>query len=86
LDYSKYKAYEVRTNCGYSPVDCYYKIIKRERHIKKSGKLFDTWEWVEMDASEPIEMICEDCGKPADWLDIDNCCEKCSKYSTKVDD
>ena len=29
LPYSDYKPYEVRTDNGYSPIECYYKIIKK---------------------------------------------------------
>ena len=47
LQYSKSKPYEVRTNKGFSPVECYYKIIKMEKQVEKlNGKLLCT-EWIE---------------------------------------
>ena len=43
LKHSKdYKPYEVRTDMGYSPIECYFKIIKKEKQekIDKSTKNF----------------------------------------------
>ena len=48
-----YKPYEVRTNCGYSPAECYYKIIKMEKQIVQSEYMFGKiMEWVEFTESE----------------------------------
>jgi hypothetical protein len=33
LRHSDYKPYEIRTDHGYSPIECYYKIIKKEKKI-----------------------------------------------------
>ncbi len=33
LKHSDYKPYEVRTDHGYSPKECYFKIIKKEQRI-----------------------------------------------------
>jgi hypothetical protein len=52
LNYSTSKSEEVRTDCGYSPKECYFKIIKMEKHIKKPGQFFNTYEWIEI----PIEI------------------------------
>lgn len=52
--YSDCKPYEVHTDHGYGPMETYFKIIKRERLIETKGKLFDTFNWVEMDPNEPI--------------------------------
>lgn len=54
LNNSEYKPYEVRTDHGYSPIECYYKIIKKEKRIKEykespigfKYKKYD--EWVEI--------------------------------------
>jgi len=53
LEHSKdYKPYEVRTDMGYSPIECYFKIIKKEKQekIDKSTKkfLFTETKWVEI--------------------------------------
>lgn len=48
LKHSDYKPYEVRTDRGYSPIERYYKIIKKEEQIKLSDKMFDRYEWVEI--------------------------------------
>jgi hypothetical protein len=42
-DYSDYKPYEVRTDMGYSPIECYYKIIKKEEHDENN-------KWVEIES------------------------------------
>lgn len=43
------KPYQVRTNNGYSPIECYYKIIKMEQHVKVMDHMFGgSYEWVEM--------------------------------------
>jgi hypothetical protein len=43
---------KVQTNCGYSPIGCYFKIIKKEQHkfIKKPTENFEFTEhkWVEI--------------------------------------
>lgn len=46
IDYGNGKPYSVCTDKGYSPKECYYKIIKKEKQIKKTG-FFTTYEWVE---------------------------------------
>lgn len=53
LKHSKdYKPYEVRTDMGYSPIECYFKIIKKEKQekIDKSTKnfVFIETKWVEI--------------------------------------
>lgn len=54
VKHSDYKPYEVRTDHGYSPVECYYKIIKKEERIveyeETAGGLRLTTrnEWVEI--------------------------------------
>jgi len=46
---ASYKPYEIRTNHGYSPRECYYKIIKREKQVEViRGSLFKSYEWVEI--------------------------------------
>jgi len=47
LHHSDCKAYEVRTDMGYSPIECYYKIIKMEEKVKTSYRMFSRSEWVE---------------------------------------
>ena len=43
------KPYQVRTNCGFSPIECYYKIIKKEQQIKVSDSIFGgSYEWVKL--------------------------------------
>lgn len=53
LKHSKdYKPYEVRTNMGYSPVESYYKIVKKEKQeiTEKPIKdlIFKETKWVEL--------------------------------------
>ena len=50
LHYSDYKPYEVQTNIGFSPKECYYKIIKKEQQVEttKEKDLFKTFEWIEI--------------------------------------
>ena len=54
LKHSDYKPYEVRTDHGYSPIESYYKIIKREEKIVEYNgdnsviKLATRNEWVEI--------------------------------------
>jgi hypothetical protein len=43
------KPIRVITNCGYSPIDIYFKIIKMEEHVKDSSGLFVTYQWKEID-------------------------------------
>lgn len=44
-----YKPYEVRTDCGYSPAECYYKIIKCEKQIVENpNAMFKSYKWVEI--------------------------------------
>ncbi len=53
LKHSDYKPYEVRTNYGYSPIESYYKIIKKEKKIVEYNgdnsvlKIATRNEWVE---------------------------------------
>jgi hypothetical protein len=49
LKYSDYKPYGVQTDMGYSPIECYYKIIKKEEQVEKHNGLFKSREWVEID-------------------------------------
>jgi hypothetical protein len=54
LKHSDYKPYEVRTNHGYSPIERYYKIIKKEEKIVEYNgdnsvlKIATRNEWVEL--------------------------------------
>ena len=48
LNYSKSKPEQVRTDFGYSPIECYYKIIKAEIQIKENGKRFSRSVWTEI--------------------------------------
>lgn len=45
LKHSDYKPYQVRTNHGYSPVECYYKIIKIEKRVTKNNGFLTTSNW-----------------------------------------
>lgn len=48
LAYSDYKPYQVSTDFGYSPIECYYKIIKKEKKVEKNPEaMFKTLNWVE---------------------------------------
>ncbi len=49
LNHSEYKPYQVRTDHGYSAIESYYKIIKKEKQIdnRREGSLFSKWEWIE---------------------------------------
>jgi hypothetical protein len=55
LKHSDYKPYECRTDHGYSPIECYYKIIKKEHKIVEYNgdnsviKLATRNEWVTLD-------------------------------------
>ena len=49
LKYSDYKPYEVKTDMGFSPRECYYKVIKMEEKIKVSESIFGGHkEWIEV--------------------------------------
>lgn len=48
MKYSDTKAYEIRTDYGYGPIEKYYKIIKREKHVKESDAMFALWNWIEI--------------------------------------
>lgn len=48
LHHSDYKPYQVRTNYGYSPIECYYKIIKKEQHVEIEKHSLITYEWQEI--------------------------------------
>jgi len=44
------KPYQVQTNMGYSPIECYYKIIKVEEQVKVSESMFGgRFEWIEIE-------------------------------------
>lgn len=44
------KAYQVRTDKGYSPIERYFKIIKMEEQIKVRESMFGgSYEWIEID-------------------------------------
>jgi hypothetical protein len=49
----------IRTHHGYSPAESYYKIIKREKQIKESERIFASWIWVEITADEVSEAEAE---------------------------
>ena len=47
------KAYQVRTDNGYSPIECYYKIVKIEEKIKVKENIFGgSYQWVEIKNSK----------------------------------
>ena len=51
LKYSKSKPEEISTDKGYSPRECYYKIVKKEKQIEDptfGSKLFKSYIWVEI--------------------------------------
>jgi hypothetical protein len=48
LKHSDYKPYEVKTDAGFSPKECYYKIIKMEEKTTISSDIFSRQEWVEV--------------------------------------
>lgn len=49
LNYSKSKPYQVRTDKGFSPIESYYKIIKKEQNELIREDIFGgTYEWVEI--------------------------------------
>ena len=60
LQYSKYKPEQVRTDFGYSPIECYYKIIKMEKHEEFMTGIFKTYRWVEIPIEIPKEVIEEE--------------------------
>ena len=43
-----YKPYEVHTDHGYSPIESYYKIIKKEKQFEIPSILFVRHEWKEI--------------------------------------
>ena len=49
LEYSDYKPYQVKTDKGFSPIEAYYKIIKKEEQIREHKGLFATHKWVEIE-------------------------------------
>ena len=50
---SQGKAYQVRTDKGYSPIESYFKIIKMEEQIKVRESMFGgSYEWIEIDNSK----------------------------------
>mgnify|MGYP006995565002 CR=1 FL=1 len=47
------KPYQVRTDKGYSPIECYYKIIGTEIQVKVRESIFGgSYEWVETEDSK----------------------------------
>jgi hypothetical protein len=48
LKHSDYKPYQVRTDMGFSPIECYYKIIKKEKQVKED-KPFAISKWLEVE-------------------------------------
>lgn len=48
LNHSDYKPYQVRTDFGYSPIECYYKIIKKEKQVKEIKLGFANYKWIEI--------------------------------------
>lgn len=49
LKYSTYKPYQTKTDRGFSPKECYYKIIKMEEKIVISKSMFGDFKgWVEV--------------------------------------
>jgi hypothetical protein len=44
------KAYQVRTDMGFSPIECYYKIIKKEQKKLVKEHIFGgSYEWAEIE-------------------------------------
>jgi hypothetical protein len=59
LEHSKDKAIQVSTNRGYSPIEVYYKIIKKEKqvedkHLLDNTLIFKNWKWVEIKEDDDI--------------------------------
>lgn len=48
LKHSDHKPYQVKTDRGYSPIECYYKIIK----IEEKNKLPSITHWVTINKSQ----------------------------------
>lgn len=49
------KPYEVRTDKGYSPIECYYKIVKIEKQIKIHDSIFGgRYDWLEIGEADKI--------------------------------
>lgn len=49
LKHSDYKPYEVKTDKGYSPIECYFKIIKMEKQTKIKDTVLDPiFKWNEI--------------------------------------
>jgi hypothetical protein len=48
LKHSDYKPYQVRTDMGFSPIECYYKIIKKEKQVRED-KPFAISKWIEIE-------------------------------------
>lgn len=52
LKHSDYKPEEVRTDYGYSPIECYFKIIKREKQVvtkrETTHLAFNETKWIEI--------------------------------------
>lgn len=56
IKHSDYKPYEVRTNFGFSPAECYYKIIKIEKQFVKQESIFGPMmEWREIEKDQLIQ-------------------------------
>ena len=48
LHHTNYKPYEIRTDYGYGPAECYYKIIKKEILLKEGDFMFTGYKWIEI--------------------------------------
>jgi len=46
---SDYKPSEVHTDMGFSPIECYYKIIKKEHQVSDGRKMFPIYKWIEIE-------------------------------------
>jgi hypothetical protein len=55
LHYSDYKPEQIRTDMGYSPIECYYKIIKMEKHEEYMTGRWKSYRWVEIPIEIPVE-------------------------------
>ena len=56
LDYSTAKPQEVRTDMGYSPIEGYYKIVKREEQVKVRETMFGPYyTWTEIENTKQKE-------------------------------
>lgn len=73
------KPYQIRTDMGYSPIECYYKIIKMEKHEEYMTGRWKSYRWVEIPIEIPEEPVNE-CDHPLYAREKGNQCGKCGEY------